>query len=158
MTNSDISADPLGIEANRRTEARRALLREARQILRTGGDRAAAGALVAQAEQIVASACSEAERADGAHGLASFFVEVGDDAAAEPYARQAIASEREAGRQVFLGNHLMFLSQLLVRQGHLEEATTCAEEGSGLYDLVYGAEHSEARYMQSVLARLKQRG
>ena len=129
-----------------------ASLREAR-ITHSDGDRRQAETLfnevVAEYEQVT----TDDRRADIAHRLAAFCRDINDTVRAETFASAAVIAEKVNGRDALLGNHLMFLAELLRSQGRITEALPLVEEALPCYQRSHGADHRETAYIASCLAQ-----
>ena len=106
--------------------------------------------------------------ADAAHSESVAAQRTGNLEEAERLARLAVELERGCERPARLGNHLMFLSRVLRERSDrfagrgdnrraIElalEMLSSAKEGSELYAVSHGREHSEALYMASEVREL----
>jgi hypothetical protein len=140
--------DGMGTSASQR-------LREARQAF-ANGDHEGARGLVTEVRSEFEGA-EPSRHADLAHLLASYHRDVGLGPECEAFAREAISLERQVGRRALLGNHLMFLADFLCKQGRLAEALPLAEEGLSCYVDTCGPNHSETKYMTTVVAAIAKR-
>jgi hypothetical protein len=130
------------------------MLREARAQL-GAGDALAAQRNVAEVEAALARADSSAARAALAHRLAAYWSDAGALERAEVYARIAVEAQRRAEPNILLGNHLMFLAQLLRRLERYGEALSVANEGVVHYVAAHGEAHGEVRFIRGVMRELE---
>ena len=124
----------------------RFLLKTARRVARREGLHRA-GHLLRDVWREADSSNEDELRADVAHRLAAVYRDHGDKAQAEEFARLAIKFETRVGRDEVLGNHLMFLADLLATSGRYEQALACAEYGLACYLHAYGEGHIETEYV-----------
>lgn len=113
-------------------------------------------ALLEKAWDLAQSIGDDKTLADTAHRIASRYRDdLHDNEKAEVFARRAVTLEERLGRVSLLGNHLMFLADLLTRCNRPSEALVFARRGLECYRKSLGDDHSEVAYMHSVVRNLK---
>lgn len=94
------------------------------------------------------------------NGLADLYDEIGDCKKALEIAHSILPLRRSisADYDILLGNDLMFLAMILDKVGEQVECVAFAEEGVGIYQAVFGDNHSETQRMSEFLAQAKRKG
>jgi len=98
------------------------------------------------------SATGDSAKADAAHRLAAHYSRQGDTGESERFAREAIRAEERCARPALLGNHLMFLADLVRQHGATAEPFELVTRALSCYEAAHGPDHREVAYVLGVLA------